>query len=162
MIPRSRFPLSARRRWPGLLVALSLAGAGCGGPSTSDKSIELVDPNDAQLLVRGTRKGLLIFGANKTGAWVDPRGENAYRQGHIPGAIHMPFKDVADEHKLLRRFDVLVVYGKGYADPLADAMSKRLIALGHSDVRTLEGGLQAWTEAGNEVEAGAPDNELID
>ena len=36
-----------------------------------------------------------------------------------------------------------------------DGMSKRLLELGFKDVRTLRGGLRAWTDAGFEVEEGA-------
>ena len=78
-----------------------------------------------------------------------------FQAGHIPGAIPLAFQNVADEHKAkLAGFDTLIVYGDDYGDPKPNAMSKRLIELGYSDVRTLEGGVQAWTEAGYRLEKG--------
>ena len=67
------------------------------------------------------------------------------RDGAIPGAIHIPFQRLADEQDRLRGYDVLIVYGDGFKDDLAGGMSKRLLELGFKDVRTLRGGLKAWT-----------------
>ena len=50
----------------------------------------------------------------------------------------------------------MIVYGNDYNDPVADGMSKRLIELGHKDVRTLMGGLRAWKADGYAVESGDP------
>jgi rhodanese-related sulfurtransferase len=140
-----------------LLVILMAAAVGslnaCMDPKTSDRDLILIDSTDAIDLVEG-RKKLLGLAGTSTGAWVDPRGEQAYREGHIAGAISLPLQNVATDHQRLKGFDVLVVYGEDYKDPLAVAMSKRLIELKHKDVRTLRGGLRAWTEAGLELETG--------
>jgi rhodanese-related sulfurtransferase len=100
------------------------------------------------------RKTLLGLGEVEKAAWVDPRGGRAYREGHIPGALHVPFQDLNDQQETLRGYNALIVYGSDFQDNLADAMSKRLLELGFKDVRTLKGGLRAWTRAGYEVETG--------
>ena len=110
---------------------------------------------DAIELVEGHKR---LLGGTATGAWVDPRSDKAYGEGHIPGAIHVPFQSVATRHQVLRGYDVLVVYGNDYNDPKAEGMSKRLVELGHKDVRTLRGGLRAWTNAGHELETGPPES----
>ena len=140
------------RRWvAGLLLAAGLVG--CTGRSTSDRDLLLVDPGGAQKLV-GEHKVWFGLGGSGRGTWVDPRTESDFRAGHIPGAINLPFQDLAAERDRLSGYDVLVVYGDGYHDPKAEGMSKRLIELGFKDVRTLRGGLRAWTAAGNPLETG--------
>ena len=138
-----------------LLIVLAMLLAvpvGCT-KSISDRNLILVDPDEAIVLVEG-RKKLLGLAGTKTGVWVDPRGGRAYRQGHIAGAIHLPFQELAVQQEQLRGYDVLIVYGTSVKDDLADGMSKRLLELGFKDVRTLRGGLRAWTRAGFELETG--------
>ena len=86
--------------------------------------------------------------------WLDPRSERDFRLGHIPGAINLPFQNVAKGHTILQDYEVIVVYGSTYNDPKANAMSKRLMQLGYEDVKTLRGGLSGWKAAGYDVEEG--------
>ena len=61
-------------------LAASLAlTVGCT-KSISDRDLKLVDPNEALELMEG-RKKLLGLAGIETGAWVDPRGARAYREG---------------------------------------------------------------------------------
>lgn len=137
-----------------VILATGLVAPGCGGPKTSDRNISLVNVDDAQQLVK-SRGSLLGLGGTRTGAWVDPRTPLAYRAGHIPGAVSLPFQDVAAEHAArLEGFGTLIVYGDDFGSAIATAMSKRLVELGYKDVRTLRGGLRVWQETGNEVELG--------
>lgn len=119
----------------------------------SDRDIQLVDLTDARDLVEG-RARLFGLAGTASGAFVDPRGGRSYRQGHIPDAVHLPFQDISTRSDILKKYDVLVVYGDGYDDELARGMSKRLMELGFKDVRTLRGGLKAWTAAGFELAEG--------
>jgi len=138
-----------------LLAATALPAGGCGGKSISDRDLVLLDPQEGMELVEG-RKKLLGLAGTENAAWVDPRSARKYRDGHIPGAIHLPFQKLADQEDRLRGFDVLIVYGDGFKDDLAGGMSKRLLELGFKDVRTLRGGLKAWTRADLELETGDP------
>lgn len=135
----------------GLLV-LSLPAFGCQN-QISDKNLVLVDPTDAMEIAEG-RKRLFGLAGTAEAAWVDPRGARAYRKGHIPGAISLPFQNLSTESDRLKGYDVLIVYGNDYDDELARGMSKRLMELGFKDVRTLRGGLKAWAKAGYELEEG--------
>ena len=68
-------------------------------------------------------------------------------------AINLPFGRVTEDHeRVLAGYDLLIVYGDDYNDPIAEAMSKRLLNLGYKDVRTLRGGITAWTDAGYALE----------
>jgi len=134
----------------GILMILVASTAGCGARKTSDRDLAFVSPTDGRELV-GVRRTML--GNESIGAWVDARNAKAFAEGHIPGAINLPFADVTERHQMLDEYDVLIVYGETWNDPIAHAMSKRLLELGHGPVQTLRGGLKAWTDAGYDVEA---------
>lgn len=133
-----------------LLAVVLVAVAGCNA-SQSDKDLAYVNTTEAQELAVGKPK-LLGLGGADAGTWVDSRSEADYRAGHIPGAINLPFERVSEDHAILKNHKVLIVYGSDYNDNRADAMSKRLIALGYKNVHTLTGGMRAWKSDGNEIE----------
>ena len=138
-------------RWtlPLLLCSAILAAGGCGERKVSDRDIVQVPVDEAYELGEG-RAGILGIGERKA-LWIDPRSEARYRAGHIPGAVNFPLENVREDHPVLREYDVFIVYGDDYNEPIANAMAKRLIAKGYDDVRTLRGGLNAWARAGNDV-----------
>ena len=139
-------------RWTSLLTTgalLTLVVPACSNTS-SDKVLNPINVMDAQQLANGGKK-ILGIGGEANAAWVDSRPESEYRAGHIPGAVNLPYERVSLDHKMLQTYDVIIVYGADYGDTRANAMSKRLMELGHDDVHTLTGGLRAWKTAGNEV-----------
>ena len=136
-------------------IAVSLAVVGCKN-TTSDRDLVLVNPIDAQELVQGRAK-LLGLAGTTAGIYVDPRSERDYRIGHIPGAISLPFQDLSKQKSKLDGYDVLIVYGDGYNDAKANAMSKSLLQMGFDNVQTLLGGLRAWTSAGYALDTGSGD-----
>ncbi len=140
-----------------LVIALLVFcwATGCGPKKISDRDLVMIDSTAAADLIEGHEK-LFGLGGSAVAVWVDPRSDRAYRQGHIAGAIHLPFQHVQNRHQILKGHDVLVVYGDDYRDPKAEGMSKKLLELGFKDVRTLRGGLRAWIAAGNDVETGQP------
>jgi 3-mercaptopyruvate sulfurtransferase SseA len=133
-------------------VLLALGGGGCNN-SLTDKSLVYVTPPQAQELAQGKKK-LLGLAGTQSGVYVDSRREADFRAGHIPGAINLPYERVSADHSILKNHEVLIVYGNDYNDNRADGMSKRLMELGYSDVRTLIGGLRAWKSEGNPLEMG--------
>lgn len=135
-----------------LILTISSTMSGCSN-KTSDRDISLISAVDAQAIVQGRSK-LLGLGGTTVGVWVDPRIEREFRLGHIPGALSLPFQNVAKDHHILQKYEVIVVYGSTYNDPKANAMSKRLMQLGYKDVKTLRGGLSGWKAAGYDVEEG--------
>ena len=149
------FSTVRRARTAVAVIAATLAVISCTS-TTSDRDLVLVNPIDAQELVQGQAK-LLGLGGTTAGTYVDPRSERDFRLGHIPGAISLPFQLLANNKSKLDGYDVLIVYGDDYNDPKANAMSKRLLQLGFSDVRTLRGGLRAWTSAGYTLDTAADD-----
>ncbi|MCZ6835382.1 MAG: rhodanese-like domain-containing protein [Planctomycetota bacterium] len=142
-----------RRAFSFLIVALAIFMASGCGSSVSDKSLKYVNPNEAITLQAGRDK-LLGLGGSSQGVYIDPRTKIAFQGGHIEGAINLSFNQIRHEMPRLREYGVLIVYGDNYNDPLAIAMSKRLIEVGLKNVHTLRGGLQAWKAAGNVVTIG--------
>jgi len=138
-----------RALWLMSVVAVLLP-AGCGAPRISDRDLVFVDPAEASRLIARHRP---ILGGDNA-VWVDPRSDIEFRSGHIPGALNVPLEDAELRLRDLEEFDTVIVYGDSFNDPVALAMSKTLLGMRLSDVRTLRGGLRTWTEAGNELETG--------
>jgi thiosulfate/3-mercaptopyruvate sulfurtransferase len=105
----------------------------------------------------------------------DPdKGRNTYEQGHIPGAVFVDLDtDLASppgengRHPLPDPDVFAVTLGSLGIDPDSDVVAYddtggriaarlwwMLRSIGHDEVRVLDGGYQAWVEAGHEVESG--------
>jgi rhodanese-related sulfurtransferase len=84
-------------------------------------------------------------------AFLDLRHEAAYATGHPLFAANMAADRIAleAETRLPRKNVPIVVYDAG--EGLVAAAADRLAALGYTDVRQLDGGLQAWQGAGFEL-----------
>jgi rhodanese-related sulfurtransferase len=84
-------------------------------------------------------------------ALLDLRHEAAYATGHPLFAANMAAGRIAleAETRLPRKDVPIVVYDDG--DGLVSQAADRFKALGYSNVRQLDGGLQAWRHAGYEV-----------
>src|SRR5580693_9696984 len=84
-------------------------------------------------------------------ALLDVRQEAAFATGHPLFAANMAADRIAleAETRLPRKDVPIVVYDAG--EGLVPQAADRLIALGYSNVRQLDGGLQAWRKAGYEL-----------
>jgi len=136
-----------------VFVALVALLSGCK-TSTSDARLKWIEPGEVSRTMT-ERSGTFGLGRAPDGVFVDPRSENAFILGRIPGAVHVPLPQIEALYPTLRDRTVIVVYDSDFDDVVARAASKRLIELGHRNVRTLRGGLRAWERDGNTVERGA-------
>src|SRR6202165_1661634 len=84
-------------------------------------------------------------------AFLDLRHEAAFATGHPLFAANMATERIAleAETRLPRKDVPVVVYDAG--EGLIPLAADRLMALGYTDVRQLDGGLQAWQMAGFEL-----------
>ncbi len=130
-------------------MLIGLVAAGCHATKTSDRSLTMVSPDEAVKAVEG---GSGFFGGGRSGLWVDARSKQEFDESRIPGAVHLPIEAAREEHRALREYAPIVVYGRDRAAVRANALSKILMELGHKDVRTLLGGFEAWKDAGFPVE----------
>lgn len=96
-----------------------------------------------------------VFHKATRGVFVDPRMPKQFEEGHIPDAINLPLPEMEESAAtVLAGYDIIIVYDADYSDLMARAGSKRLLALGFTDVFTLEGGLKAWKKEGYDVAVG--------
>lgn len=84
-------------------------------------------------------------------AIIDVRAEEAYLQGHIPGAAMIPSDHVSKYVDLLygRNKEPIALYGKGERD--ARVAADALESAGFKRIMILLGGFDAWAEAGQPV-----------
>ena len=137
---------------PLVLIALT---TGCA-KKTSDRDLEWVTPYQAMDLI-GKPTGVFGSIGDDVNIWLDPRTPPEYAEGHIPGAISLPFPMIEQDHEsLLRNAGTIVVYDTNWDDVIAVSASKRLMEIGYSNVYSLRGGLEAWVADGNAVDKGAP------
>ncbi len=96
---------------------------------------------------------------------VDARDVTSFYKGHIPGAISLFDGDIMPGAKNLDKNMDIVIYGPGQAQPsknpmdrLAGDMIDKLGMIGFKNVRALDGGFEAWANAGNPVDTSKPES----
>lgn len=88
---------------------------------------------------------------------VDPRSEQEFSAGHIPGAMNVPLNELplkSGKISPYSEFDRIVVYGTNPDSVPARGVAKRFMANSYSDVYVLTGGLKEWVAQGGTVETG--------
>ncbi|HTE13976.1 MAG TPA: rhodanese-like domain-containing protein, partial [Burkholderiales bacterium] len=97
-----------------------------GGPEVSVK--------DAVGLMTGEPRAIVI----------DVRERADYDQGHLPGAISVPFAEFKDrlQHLKLPKIDPVVLYSND--DARARDATRILYESGYQGALTLKGGIDAW------------------
>ncbi|MEM6996000.1 MAG: pyridoxal-phosphate dependent enzyme [Myxococcota bacterium] len=91
---------------------------------------------------------------DKSVTFVDVREFDTFRGGHIPGALPAPLADIADYAGSIpqdRDAPIVTVCNRGNMS-LSGLLY--LKSLGYRNVRSLDGGMQAWKASGHPVEEG--------
>ena len=83
---------------------------------------------------------------------IDVRTPEEYASGHIPGAVNIPFRRVAQRIDAVHAPDGVALYCM--VGPRARKGEAALLAAGYTAVVHLDGGLAAWQQAGFPVEGG--------
>ncbi len=81
---------------------------------------------------------------------VDVRSPEEYASGHVPGAVNIPFDQVAQRIAEIEAPRGVALYCM--VGPRARKAESALLAAGYASVFHLEGGLAAWQAAGLPVE----------
>ncbi|MBT2301110.1 hypothetical protein J7E70_11615 [Variovorax paradoxus] len=86
-------------------------------------------------------------------ALLDVREEHPFAQAHPLWAANLPLSRIELDawRRIPRRDTLIVVYGEHDGIDLAPLAVERLAALGYTQVRVLEGGLEGWRSAGGEL-----------
>lgn len=86
---------------------------------------------------------------------LDVRGASAFEHGHVPGAVHLPHRDIDANRLAAWPADTLfVVYCAGPHCNGADRAAVRLARLGRP-VKKMIGGVTGWIDEGFALAAGA-------
>ena len=83
---------------------------------------------------------------------LDVRNGSEYREGHIPGSLHIPASRLKKNLEDVPRDRPVLVYCAGGNRSVA--ASSQLLSAGFSDVADIAGGFDAWNEAGYPKELG--------
>ena len=117
---------------------------------------KMISVNDLKKMMNRKDKPLLIL---------DARDVTSYYKGHIPGAISLFDGEIIPQAQNLDKNMNVVMYGPGQARPSKDPMDRlagdavdRLMKMGFKNVTALDGGFEAWANAGNQVDSSTPES----
>lgn len=89
---------------------------------------------------------------------VDARSEHEYEDGHIPGAVNIPYEKLVEYSQTLNNnvpLDATVVcYCRSVTCDLSDNLAQELRLMGYENVLLYRGGWDEWSEAGYPGETG--------
>jgi rhodanese-related sulfurtransferase len=95
----------------------------------------------------------------KEAVFVDARDASEYAEGHIPGAINLPYDDVVTDPERLEKFDPkgkpIIVYCGGGTCELSMNLGFALVNAGKKKVLVFMGGWPEWSTSGFPVAKGA-------
>jgi len=91
--------------------------------------------------------------AREETALLDLREEHPFAQAHPLWAANLPLSRIELDawRRIPRRDTLIVLYGEHAGDDLVPRAAVTLAALGYTQLRRLEGGLDGWREAGGEL-----------
>ena len=91
--------------------------------------------------------------------FIDAREDFEFAEGHIPGALSLPYTTASTDPMLLESLDSqgrpIVVYCGGGTCELSVKMAEELLFAGLERVAVYEGGYPEWVEAGHPTDGGA-------
>jgi rhodanese-related sulfurtransferase len=87
---------------------------------------------------------------------IDVRERADYDQGHLPGALSVPYGEFKERLESLKlpKMDPVVLYGED--EVRARDATKTLYENGYKGALTLKGGMAAWREAGKAIAKSQP------
>ena len=124
----------------GLRIAAFAPPTECTGAEAGAPTPAVMSPAEASALC-----------VQPTVVIADTRNANAFAEGHVAGAVHLPCdaggQTAVDALAHFSHAQTIVVYGQSTDDarPVADSLQRR-----HPDVKVaiLDGGFPAWSQAG--------------
>lgn len=90
---------------------------------------------------------------NKKFKLVEVLPEDAFKEGHIPGAINMPLEKIGDlAPKLLKKTDTIITYCASYHCSASTKAAEALLDMGYKNTLDFKGGKKLWLLGGLELE----------
>jgi rhodanese-related sulfurtransferase len=122
------------------------AGTHNGGQTLQE---ELPGTEPAGLISRDQLRAELDAG---TTILVDARSESEFNEGHIPGALNIPYESFTEYFQQLTDLvpleSAVVCYCRSVTCDLSDHLAQELRLMGYENVRLYRGGWDEWQEAG--------------
>jgi rhodanese-related sulfurtransferase len=164
----------------GLVLVIAMISAACGGDDASDTTTTTVADTTTTTVVEfdlnasvneylsSIPEGFLAIGdvdvfkegVEASGALViDVRETGEYEEGHIPGAVNIPLRTIAENLDKIPTDRQVYVYCKsGFR--AGEALSS-LGMLGYDNVLSYKPGWDGWTETGQDVSTEAVEAEVV-
>lgn len=124
-----------------LVGILVLLAAGCGSSTSSSSGDDSAGSGPKSMSVSELKQELAA-GALKDTVIVDLREPNLYQEGHIQGAILIPFADFEEKYSQLDKNKRIILVC--HTGPMGEAAGQFLLAHGYKQVYNLDGGMAAW------------------
>ncbi len=83
---------------------------------------------------------------------IDVLSEKSYEKRHLPGAINIPYRDIAKRKDEIDPDKEIIVYCNDKDCDASPIAAEKLVKLGFEDVTDFEGGLLEWEKAGYDFE----------
>jgi rhodanese-related sulfurtransferase len=128
-----------------LIGLLAVILAACTPPADGSKSgagQEIISVKELAEQIQLERAPLIV----------DVRSEKEYAEAHIPGAVNIPYDQLGDrlsEIDAAKTDEIVVHCLSGYRAEIAE---KLLSEAGYSNVRDLDGHMNAWQSGGYPIE----------
>jgi rhodanese-related sulfurtransferase len=87
-----------------------------------------------------------------TAIFIDVRAGSAFTAGHIPGALTITSRELEERLENVAPGVVIIAYGDASRPESGMRGAQIFMELGYPTVIALEGGFQAWRDAGHPVE----------
>lgn len=122
------------------LIVTIVLGIFLAAPASAEAEAPIITPSELQERIDSGDAPVII----------DVRSEDEFKSGHIPGALHIPYDQVAARISQVDAPDGVALYClKG---PRARMGEAALLESGYTKVLHIEGGFTAWHAAGLPVE----------
>ncbi len=118
------------------------------GPGATHGGLNPDGPAVAQISLAEARSR---FDAG-TAVFIDVRAGTEYSAGHIPGALTITSRELETRLADLPPGTVIIAYGDASRPESGQRGAQIFMELGYPTVIALEGGFQAWRDAGHPVE----------
>ncbi len=82
---------------------------------------------------------------------IDVRTEGEYRQGHLPGAIVIPYDEFPSRFSEIEGYKDKTVVLYCHVGGMGDYAGSVLLKHGFKDVKNLDGGINGWIKSGGKI-----------
>ena len=151
MLTRGPAPVQAPASQPQAAEAPASQPQAAETPGTTHGGLNPSGPPVEQISLAEARA---LFDAG-TAIFVDVRAGSEYAAGHIPGALTITSKELETRLEALPEGTVIIAYGDAARPESGQRGAQIFMELGYPKTIALEGGFQAWRDAGHPVEPGA-------